>query len=167
MSGEKWYALYTNPRAEKKVYSELNSNGFESYLPLQKTLRTWSDRKKWIETPLFNSYIFIKVNLEKSFYDVLKTHGVVKFVKFGKEIAAIRDSQIADIKLLLSNFDDIEILNDQLVESGQKVEVIAGPLKGQRGIVTERKGSKYFSIDIEQIGFRMLVSLPLHYLKNI
>ena len=38
--------------------------GIESYLPLKKVLKQWSDRKKWVEEPLFRSYIFIHADLK-------------------------------------------------------------------------------------------------------
>src|SRR5512140_1670119 len=57
-----WYALYTRPRAEKMVYSRLEEGGIEAFLPLYKTLRKWSDRKKLVEKPLFSSYVFVNVN---------------------------------------------------------------------------------------------------------
>ena len=57
-----WYALYTFPRFEKKVYKRLVERGIEAYLPLQKKLRKWKDRKKWIEEPLIRSYIFVKIS---------------------------------------------------------------------------------------------------------
>jgi len=163
----KWYALYTNPRAEKKVKMELDLNGFENYLPLQKTIRQWSDRKKMVEVPLFNSYIFVKINLEKSFQHILSINGIVKFIKFGNEIASIRDSQINNIKLILSNFEGIEVTGNHQIEPGQEVEVIAGYLKGSRGKVIEKKGTRYFSVEIEQIGVRLLISIPAQYLKDI
>ena len=83
----KWYALYTKPRAEKKVSSELDFRGFENFLPLQTTIKQWSDRKKKVEIPLFNSYIFVRIDLEKYYYKILEIPGIVKFVKFGKEDA--------------------------------------------------------------------------------
>jgi transcriptional antiterminator RfaH len=55
----KWYALYTRPRAEKQVYQRLTEAGVETFLPLQKTYRMWSDRKKLVEKPLLSSYIFV------------------------------------------------------------------------------------------------------------
>ncbi len=48
----KWYAIYTNPRAEKLVHSRLEETGVEVFLPLQKTYRQWSDRKKLVIKPL-------------------------------------------------------------------------------------------------------------------
>ena len=41
-----WIAVYTRPRSERKAVSELNKLGIETYLPVQKQLRKWSDRKK-------------------------------------------------------------------------------------------------------------------------
>ena len=56
---KKWYALYTRYRHEKRVESQLLQKGIETYLPMRKILRKWSDRKKWITEPLFNCYVFI------------------------------------------------------------------------------------------------------------
>lgn len=57
-SEEKWYALYTRPRAEKLVYQRLVEASIETFLPLQKTYRMWSDRKKLVERPL-SLHIFL------------------------------------------------------------------------------------------------------------
>lgn len=160
----KWYAVYTNPRAEKKVAAELGKRGYTYYLPLQKTQKQWSDRKKWVEEPLFKSYLFIYTNLELHYYDILGIQGLVKFIRIGSEIATLRDSQIDDIKLALEQTQDIELSHDK-IESGTLVEVIAGPLKGRRGLVLEKSGNKYFSIEIEQLKTTLLLSLPANYLK--
>ena len=54
-----WYVLYTKPKNEKKVYEKLTLQGFECYCPCQRTLKQWSDREKWVEEPIFKSYIFV------------------------------------------------------------------------------------------------------------
>ena len=59
-----WFAVYTKSRNEKKVYERLIDEGYEAYLPLQKRLKQWSDRKKWVEEPLLRSYVFVKINRE-------------------------------------------------------------------------------------------------------
>ena len=50
-NGYHWYAIYTRSRSEKAVNTELSLTGIESYLPLKKTIRIWSDRKKMVEVP--------------------------------------------------------------------------------------------------------------------
>ena len=163
---EKLCQLYTNPRAEKKVASELTFRNFENYLPLQITLKQWSDRKKKVEIPLFNSYIFVRIEIEKNYYNILEIPGIVKFVKFGKEISAMRDEQIDQIKLLLSNFDDIEV-NSELIGINELVEVVAGPLRGFKGLTIENQSNKTFAIEIEQLGCFMKINLPKQFLRKV
>ena len=163
---KKWYALYTNPRAEKKVEEELKKRSFEVYLPQHTTLRQWSDRKKKVIVPLFPSYLFIHTELERNYFDILNVPGVVKFIRMGKEIVSIRQQQIDNIRLLLSNFELLEAKNYQF-KPKMNVEVIAGPLRGMKGIISESKGNKLFIIEIEQIGYSLALSLPANYLKKV
>jgi transcription antitermination factor NusG len=60
-----WYALYTKPRWEKKVHALLTDKKIESYCPLNKVRKKWSDRMKTVEEPLFKSYVFVRVNEEE------------------------------------------------------------------------------------------------------
>jgi transcription antitermination factor NusG len=64
----KWYAIYTRPRWEKKVNFLLQGKGIESYCPLNKVRRKWSDRIKTIEEPLFKSYVFVKIDESSILY---------------------------------------------------------------------------------------------------
>jgi transcription antitermination factor NusG len=60
-----WHVIYTKSKWEKKVDSLLLQRGFESWCPVQKKERQWSDRKKIIEEPLFRSYVFVKAAKEE------------------------------------------------------------------------------------------------------
>ena len=48
---KQWYVIYTKSRAEKQVNQRLLEQGIETYLPLQKIIRQWADRKKRVEVP--------------------------------------------------------------------------------------------------------------------
>ena len=162
-SEKKWYAIYTNPRAEKKTAEKLIEKGIEVYLPLQTTIKQWSDRKKKVEEPLFKSYLFAFVNVEAERISVLETQGVVKFVRIGGETPAIRKVIIDAIKLSLANFSNIEITNQDL-QINQSVEVIAGPLRGYTGKIMEQHGNQYFAVHIEELGAHMLLKIPASHL---
>lgn len=163
---KKWYALYTNPRAEKKVTQLLSNKGFEVYLPLQTTIKQWSDRKKKVEEPLFKSYVFVNIQYEKEHVDVLNTLGVVKFIKIGRELTPIRGEIIKAIQLSLEHFDELQTSSEQF-SINQPVEVIAGPLQGYRGIIAEQHGNRYFAIQIEQLGTHLLLKVPANHLKQL
>ena len=55
-----WYVVKTRSRAEQKVAQRISAKGLNVYLPLQKTIRQWSDRKKKVEVPLISSTLFVK-----------------------------------------------------------------------------------------------------------
>ena len=101
---ERWYAIYTKSRNEKKVALNLQEKGIEVYLPLLKTLKQWSDRKKWVEEPLFRSYLFVRI-LDKNYLEVLQTDGVVRFITFRQERVPVPDQQIEAVKAYLNEDD--------------------------------------------------------------
>jgi transcriptional antiterminator RfaH len=162
-----WYLIYTKPRAEKKVAAELALKGYECYLPLQRTLKQWSDRKKWVEEPLFKSYLFINTELEKNFYAILNTPGVVKFVNFEKQPAVVDVRELELVKRLMGevdiHFSSIELDSLQL---GDEVEIIAGPLIGQRGHLSHTQGSSKVILSLSSMQQGLLVSLPTEYIRG-
>jgi transcription antitermination factor NusG len=162
---KKWYVLYTNPRAEKKVAGSLSDKGYLVYLPLQTTIKQWSDRKKKVEEPLFKSYLFIYANHEQDHIDILQVQGVMKFVRIGKETITVRQQQIDAIKLLLATGSDIEV-TDANYDIGDAVEIFAGPLKGLNGHIVKQIGSRNFSVSLEQLGASLLITVPVNYLRE-
>ncbi len=54
---EHWYVLFTMSKLEKKINYSFQQQGIESFLPLHKIIRQWSDRKKKLDVPLFPNYI--------------------------------------------------------------------------------------------------------------
>jgi transcription antitermination factor NusG len=165
MPETRWYAVYVKSRNEKKVFTRLIEQGIETYLPLLKTLRQWSDRKKMVEVPLFSSYIFVNT-FPKQFNQILAVEGIVSFVKFEDKPAPIPDNQIDYLKLLLYSGEKFEISPDEF-ETGEDVEVIAGPLKGFQGTFVNYKGKKYAQLRIDAINRSLIIKISPGYLKKI
>ncbi len=147
-----WFAVYTNPRAEKKVNAEFIYQGIESYLPLQRTLKFWSDRRKWVEEPLFKSYIFVRIS-ESQYFHVLNTTGVVRYVTFEGRAVPIPEKQIEAIRYFLSELDaPLEKMDLSGFEQGTKVEITRGPLKGLTGQIVNQPGQQRVRVEIEALG---------------
>ena len=91
-----WYAIYTKPRWEKKVHSLLTEKKIESYCPLNKVRKKWSDRMKTVEEPLFKRYVFARVNEEEQ-TKVRMTAGVMNFVYWQGKPAIIPAKEIETI----------------------------------------------------------------------
>lgn len=153
---KKWYPLYTKSRFEKVAYENLLTAGYEAYLPLHRTLRQWSDRKKWVEAPLFSSYVFAKIET-KQVQNVLLVRGITRFIYFNGQPASMRDKDIELIKKLLESNIPIEI-EDGLPEIGEYVTLKEGVLAGYTGKVTGVSSSKII-VELEEFNKSIIVYL--------
>lgn len=158
MPERNWYAVYVKSRTEKKVAVEFEIDGVDFYLPLVKKLKQWSDRKKWVEEPLFRSYIFVNIEQDQ-YYEILQTQNVVKYVSFEGRAVPIRESQIEAVKYYL-NEKDPENIDHQVWEKGQKVEIISGSMAGLQGELIDVKGKKKVKVEIEVVGKTLLIQIP-------
>ena len=153
----KWYPVYTCPRAEKKAYQALIDKGIETYLPLHRQLKQWSDRKKWTEEPLIKSYLFVRIKpLEQT--EVLITKGIARFIYFSGKITPMPDRQIDELKLLMASPYELEITAEDL-QPGEKIRIKAGPLKGLIGEIISYRSQKQLALRLENLGYSIIVNV--------
>ncbi|MFD2161012.1 UpxY family transcription antiterminator [Paradesertivirga mongoliensis] len=158
-----WYPVYTNPRAEKKAFEALEQKRISTYLPLHKQLRQWSDRKKWVDLPLIPSYLFVQISITQM-VDVLMCKGVSRFLYFSGKVATIPDRQINQLKLLLANDYELEVV-EKIFEPGKTVIVKAGPLQGLRGELISWHSSQKLLVRIDYIAQSILVQVSPAFLE--
>jgi transcription termination/antitermination protein NusG len=155
-----WHALYVASRQEKKVFERLQQNNIETYLPIIKTMRQWSDRKKMVELPLLNGYIFVRTNAIEN-DKVVQTLGVVNFVRAEGKIAIVRDIEIERLKQLIELGYQMEANGIQHnYKEGDKVKITSGALKNIEGFVVENKEGRHIDVLLESIGQSIRVKLP-------
>ena len=159
-----WIVVRSKPRSEKIAYAQLKEKEIEAYLPLLKERRKWSDRKKWVEFPLFSSYLFAKIEIKNSIF-VLQTHGVSSLVKFGEEIAIVQDEVVNAIKLAIDG--GYQLTPAEYFIAGNAVEVIEGPMRGVKGIVAQLKGKDRLVIKIDAIQQALSIDIDTRFIKNI
>jgi transcriptional antiterminator RfaH len=160
-----WYAAYTKSRAEKKVLTELQKQGIEAYLPIQKRLRQWSDRRKWVEEPLLRGYIFVNIDMS-NYYRVLNSRGVVSYITFEGKAVPIPEKQIDVLRKIVATEADVEVTADNF-EPGDKVMVVSGPMHGLEGELVDFRGNRRVMVRIDHIGQQLLVSVPASFLEPV
>jgi transcriptional antiterminator RfaH len=161
---EKWYALYTRPRAEKLVYQRLVEIGVETFLPIQKTYRKWSDRRKLVEKPLLSSYIFVKTT-RKNFPVIFNTNGVVKFISFEGQPVSIPQNQIDNLILLINSDAEIEVTSEKFA-AGDNVEVISGSLIGLTGELVKIGKHNRVIVRIDRLDQNLVLKIPKAFLRK-
>ncbi len=153
-----WLVFYTKSRHEKRVSELLERRGFEVYLPLQKVMRQWSDRKKIVETPLFNSYLFV-LESEDKIPSILETPGVAWNIRYNNKPAVLHSNEMETIKRFLSSGLLIESRQIEKFEVGDQVQVIDGPLKRMMGFLVKTNEGDKLTVALESIGQMLLVRI--------
>lgn len=157
-----WYIVYTYPNLEKRIFTELQKKNVNAYLPMQKKIRNWSDRKKEIRTPLFPNYIFINTT-EKERHKFFDINGVVNFISFGGKPAVMSDDEILNIKKFEETVFEVEL---SLIQ-GDDVMIINGPFTGVRGKLFVKKGKERFGVRLSSINQSLSLEICTSCLRKI
>lgn len=161
----RWYPVYTRSRAEKKAYDELIRKGIISYLPLRKTLKQWSDRKKIVEEPLIKCYLFVYIS-SKEYAEVLMTKGIARFIYFSGKIAAMPDQQIDHLKLLLATEEELAVF-DYDIKPGEKVLIKAGPFKDIVAEMVSVHNKQRIILRLDNIGYAIEINTSMAFVEPI
>jgi transcription antitermination factor NusG len=148
----KWYAAYTDSRAEKRVLQELIKKDIDCYLPLKIEKKQWSDRIKVVENPLIRGYIFVKVS-NREYYEVLIIPGVRRYVCFEGCPTAIPENQIDDLKRFIESMNTEVEVSSERITKGTFVQIVSGPLCGMSGEVVEIRGKRSIILRFNDLGF--------------
>ena len=144
-----WYVLYTKPRTEKRVAESLEQMGVKVYCPLITEIKQWKDRKKKLKTPLFKSYVFIKLE-EKNRNRVFDVPGVVRYLFWLGKPAIVRNEEIEVIQEWL----DCEKVDDAKVDhlnQGDKISIKNGVFKDHEAIIRE-VGNRKMRLILPKLG---------------
>ncbi|HEX3934705.1 MAG TPA: UpxY family transcription antiterminator [Puia sp.] len=151
--GKKWYAVYTKPRWEKKVFERLQNEQMEAYCPQNRVRKKWSDRMKWVQEPLFKSYVFVKV-AEEEMTRVRMVSGVVNFVYWLGKPAAVKQKEIETIRKFLNNYSEVQAVPLDL-KADSRVTIQRGILMDKSARIIKVLNSKV-QVVIESIGFTLV-----------
>lgn len=165
---KQWYVFYTKSRQEKKVRDLLLKNGYDVFLPLQKVVRQWSDRKKKVEVPLFSSYIFVN-DAAHRIPSILQVPGIAWSIKHNGKPAFLRDDEHELIQKFLATGIMIETsaaVADEL-KKGDKAQVIGGALQGMVGVLTGDSNNPNFNVVLESIDQVIRLKIPVNLLKKM
>lgn len=131
-----WFALYTRSRHEKFVNRELGKKGIETFLPLRKITRRWSDRRKIVEEPLFPGYLFVHTFWGHRM-DVLNTMGAVFFVGASRiQPLPVPEQELWSVRRFIE--EQIQVDPYPYLKEGVRVCVRSGSLYGVEGFIVRK-----------------------------
>lgn len=144
-----WYAVQTRARNEKAVAERLIQQGISTFLPLVSEVHRWSDRRKQVQLPLFNCYVFAQLALNSEQHNrVCRTLGVFGIVG-PRGGAPIPEEQIEAVRTLLTQ--QLPWSAHPFLKIGQRVRVRGGSMDGVEGVLLSRNGDRTLIISVDAI----------------
>jgi transcription antitermination factor NusG len=164
LTASAWYALVCRPRHEKAVAASLQMKRLESFVPLYRDLRKWSDRTKQVDLPLFPGYAFCRFGIQER-GQVLKTPGVTSVVGNGRMPLPIDDEEIVRLQRVVAS--GLSLQPWAFLEAGDKARVECGPLRGVEGIVVRAKNRDRMVVSITLLKRAVAVEVDREWLAAL
>ena len=162
-SQKKWYVIVSRMRHYRKASAILEKLGFSFYLPIQRQLHYWSDRKKWIDVPILSPYIFLFSNeLERR--KLFQSSNSFHFLNNDGSLATAREEEIEKVKMLCNYSSEIKVEKDP-IKRGDPVNVNGGPLCGMNGYALQENGKHRFLVKILSLGQFVSVDIDSNWLS--
>lgn len=162
-----WHVLYVRLSQEKKVHQGLVEKSVESFLPLTKIVKQWSDRKKTMLKPLFPSYLFVNIQSRLDFHKVSSMESC-SFLRFGKEYGRVSQKEIEQIRLFTNNeaITEVETTSVPLPSIGDKVKIEQGELSGLECEVYRLDNQNKVSVWLNSLRQNISATIPAYYLQK-
>ncbi len=139
--GARWYCLRTQPKREHIAAAQLRLQpDVEVFLPWIRYRRPTRNGPAWVTEALFKDYCFARFEAASALRRVQHARGVSGVVHFGSYRPAIADSVIDELRAAMAGQDLCEL--DEVLQSGDLVEINAGPLCGLQAVVTRVLSAK-------------------------
>jgi len=162
----RWFAVRTRSKSEKFVQRMLEKKQVHAWVPLQKLLRRWGRVKRWVEQPLINCYVFVKI-VKSEYISILETENVAGFVKFKQDLIAIPEAEMEILKRITLE-DDLEVtVVPGYFAEGDPVEISKGNLLGLKGKVVKIEGKHKMLVELAHIGYSLLITVDTSFLQKI
>jgi transcription antitermination factor NusG len=156
----KWHVVHVSSRTEKKVAERLEKKGIIAYLPIQKRLRKWSDRKKWVEEVVVSGYVFVNITDHEQL-SVLQVLGVSRFLKLDNQPVCIPDWEMQRFQYFIEKTKNRNIeFTSGTISVGMPVTILTGQFEGYSGKVIKQNGKRKLCVELSNFGHFFVTLSP-------
>lgn len=161
LDSTEWFATQVRIGREHHCAHHLQMRGYEVFLPCYSENRRWSDRTKTIRHPLFAGYLFCRVSGEVM-GKIVTLPGVVRIVGDGRRPIAIPAGEIEALQRIVAA--DLKPQPWPFLETGRRVRLEVGPLRGTEGIVVKSGGGERVVVSISLLRRSVAVEVDAAWL---
>jgi transcription elongation factor/antiterminator RfaH len=164
VQGLPWYALQCWVRKESLIVTQLETQGFDCFLPKYKSVREWSDRKKEVEQPLFPGYVFCRFEYSQR-RPIVVTPGVLQVVGCGRTPMPVEQREIEAIQFAIAS--EVPTQPWPYLAIGERVRIHTGKLSGLEGILVNFKGNHRVVLSVSLLQRSVALEVDLAWVTSL
>lgn len=155
---ERWYAIHTRAKHEKRVAAELQERGIQTFVPVVRETHHWSDRKRVVEVPLFPCYAFVRAAMAAEVQSAALRHpGVLRWVGCQGRPSPVPDEEILALQTVVRS--GVPVGPHAFVKYGERIRIRGGSLDGVQGVLAGEGDERKLVVSVDLLGQSVAVSL--------
>jgi len=144
--------------------TQLETQGFDCFLPKYKSVREWSDRKKEVEQPLFPGYVFCRFEYSQR-RPIVVTPGVLQVVGCGRTPMPVEQREIEAIQFAIAS--EVPTQPWPYLAIGERVRIHTGKLSGLEGILVNFKGNHRVVLSVSLLQRSVALEVDLAWVTSL
>lgn len=157
-----WVVVHSRPRCEKKVKESAEHQNILVYLPLHRRTHHYGARERTFESPMFPGYVFCWTDTEGNRW-LGQNRYTARLLPVPDQNQLV--TQLRHLQSALQSGQLMEVL--PFLETGRRVRVQAGPLRGLEGQVLRIKGHTRIVLNVDMIRESVAVEVDSSLLAPI
>ena len=150
---ERWYAVHTRAKAERKATLNLENQGYETYFPRHCVTRVRRNKRTIAIEPLFPGYLFVSFDIKnRQWRSINSTLGVKRLVGVVDTPMPVPDALIDEIRTREDEQGFVTLSAHRSFQNGELVRLIEGPLLGSAGVFDCEAGEDRVTILLSLLG---------------
>ena len=159
-----WFVVRTKARREQFAQDQLLRREVETFLP--RILEPARFRLKPLVAPLFPGYLFVHIELDEQYFDVVWTPGVGRFIGFGALPCPVDDGVIGFLYARVGQEGIVRV--ERAFKEGDVVRITHGPFEGLIGIIENPgHGRGRVRVLMELLRRQTRVDVPQHIIERV
>ena len=154
-----WYLAQLKPNCASIAQRNLARQGFETFLPLERTTQRKGGQLVEVKRPYFAGYLFVGIKTGAAPWSAIhSTLGIARLVRFGSTPAHVPTELVSELR----GACDAEccVTTHVALEKGDDVRIAAGPFSDFIGQVEQLAPDKRAWVLLDVMGKATRVSIP-------
>lgn len=158
---KQWFVAHTQARGEDRAVSNLERQGFATFVPRYRRRRRHARRVDTVRAPLFPGYVFVHLDPETARWRSINgTFGVKHLVCRGSRPAPMADAIVEQIKAR-EDEDGLVLLDPSPFAPGQRLRIADGAFYDSVGLFAEMADNERVVLLLSLLGREVRVQVPL------